>query len=148
MANYCDNSDLAYERPKILDYGVEDWTDRITEAVSIINRAIEINWYRAASKEYDLDYREYAFDSDLLLNASTQLKRLCVYKSLNIIYRYLSKESPEADAFERYASLYEDMYKNELSDVLAQGLDYDWDGSGAIDYTEKLMPISRRLQRC
>jgi hypothetical protein len=148
MASYpCTNDDLAAERPKILDYGVFDWTDKILEAKAFIDRTISARWYRAACKEYSVDYRVYEFDSDLLLNANEQLGLLCVYKTLQLIYQYLSKDTPEPDAFERNAKRYEKLYAVELSDVLANGLDYDWDSSGSIDNTEKLMPSMRRLKR-
>jgi len=147
MADYCTNADLAEVRPKILSLGVADWATQIAEATSIINRALEVRWYRQACKEYALDYREYQFDADLLLNASTQLNRLGVYKTLQLAYIYLAKDSPDADAFERQANTFAKLYSTELADVLAQGLDYDWDESGALYYTEKRMSSLRRTRR-
>lgn len=147
MADYCTNDDLVSLRPNILLLGVADWGTEITEATTMINRAIETRWYRQACREYSLDYREYAFDADLLLNAAEQLTRLCTYKALQLAYQKLQKDSPEADAFERQAKNYSKLYTTELADVLAQGLDYDWDDSGAIGDTEKRMPSMRRLKR-
>lgn len=147
MADYCTNADLVVERPQILRKGVEDWSAQITEATVIINRSLDSRWYRSASREYNVDYREYEFDPDLLLDADVQLKRLGVYKTLQLAYQYLSKDAMEPDAFERQARRYEKLYAAELSDVLASGLNYDWDNSGAIDSTEKLMPTMRRLKR-
>lgn len=147
MADYCANSDLIVVRPKILSYGVSDWADQIAEATSIINRALETRWYRQACNEYEVDYREIPFDADLLLSASTQLTRLGVYKTLQIAYTYLTKDSPTDDGFRKQAEYFQKEYATELNEVLAQGLDYDWDESGALYYTEKRMPSMRRLQR-
>ncbi|KKM85176.1 hypothetical protein LCGC14_1291730 [marine sediment metagenome] len=147
MADYCDDDNLVALRPKILLLGVATWAPQITEATAVINRALETRWYRQACREYDLDYREYQFDPDLLLNATVQLTHLGALKSLELAYRLLTKDSPEADAFERQAENYRKLYGTELSEVLAQGLDYDWDDSGAIGDTEKLMPSMRRLKR-
>lgn len=147
MADYCDSADLVALRPNILLLGVAAWATEITEATTIINRALETRWYRQACREYDLDYREYEFDPALLLNADAQLTRLCTYKALQLAYQKLQKDSPEEDAFERQAKNYLKLYGTELSEVLAQGLDYDWDDSGAIGDTEKLMPSMRRLKR-
>jgi len=147
MADYCTNSDLTDVRPKILSYGVSDWADQIAEATRVINRALETRWYRQACQEYEVDYREIQYDADLLLNATTQLTKLGVYKSLEIIYKYLMKDSPTDDGFKMQAEFFAKEYMQELSEVLAQGLDYDWDESGALYYTEKRMPQMRRLQR-
>lgn len=147
MADYCTDDDLAAVRPKILDLGVSGWEEQIAEATAIINRVLEVRWYRQACREYGLDYREYAFNPDLLLSADTQLTRLGVYKSLQLAYLYLAKDAPDADAFERHAKNFEKLYGTELADVLASGLDYDWDESGGLYYTEKLMPSMRRLKR-
>jgi len=147
MADYCDDDDLVAQRPKILSLGVATWATQIAEATTIINRALETRWYRQACREYELDYRAYAFDPDLLLNAADQLTRLGTFKSLELAYMVLQKDSPEADAFERHAGSYRKLYGTELAEVLAQGLDYDWDDSGAIGDTEKRMPSMRRLKR-
>lgn len=148
MADYCTDDDMAAVRPKILDLGVSGWDDQIAEATAIINRVLEVRWYRQACREFGLDYREYEFNPDLLLNAATQLKRLGTYKSLQLAYIHLAKDAPDSDPFERQAKNFEKLYVTELADVLAQGLDYDWDESGALYYTEKRMPSMRRLKRC
>lgn len=144
---YCTDEDLVKIRPRILDLGVTNWDDQIEEADSIINRVLEVRWYRQACREYNLDYREYPYDADLMLNAEDQLTRLGCYKTLQLIYLYLAKDSPEADAFERNAASFQKLYTTELADVLAQGIDYDWDSSGGISTTEKRMPSMRRLKR-
>jgi len=147
MADYCDSDDLVALRPNILLLGVASWATEITEATTIINRALEVRWYRQACREYSLDYRQYEFDPALLLSAAAQLTRIGTYKTLQLAYQKLQKDAPEADAFERQAKNYAKLYGTELSDVLAQGLDYDWDDSGAIGDTEKRMPSMRRIKR-
>jgi len=156
MATYCTEDDMVKVRANIMDLGVASWEDQLTEAKAVIDRAIEVRWYRQAVKDYGsergptrhIDYREYPFDPDLMLNAGTQLTRLAVYKTLQLAYMFLATDAPEPSAFERQAKTFESMYSTELSDVLAQGIDYDWDGSGALDYTEKRTPSMRRLSRC
>lgn len=145
---FCDNSDLDKVRPDILLQGVTDWADQIAEATSIINRALEARWYRQAAKNAGLDPREYPYDQNLLLNSETQLTRLAVYKTLELGYLYLMKDAPDPDAFERETKVFKTMYANELAEVLGAGLDYDWDETGDIAYTEKNIPVMRRLKRC
>lgn len=144
---YCTSDDLAAYRPNIHDLGVPDWTDIIDEGDLILDRVIELKWYRSQCKDQGLDYRNTPFDSALLLTAN-QLKRVSVYKALELAYLYLMKDAPEPDAFERQMQTFQVLYRDELQDVLASGLDYDWDGSGDLDYTEKLAPRSRRLRKC
>lgn len=148
MADYCTDADLVKIRPDILSLGVAAWTDQIAEATSIINRAIEARWYRMACSNAGLDHREYPFNADLLLSADTQLTRLGCYKTLELAFLYLMKDSPEPDAFERECKLFAGLYKNELAEVLGAGLDYDWDETGDLAYTEKDIPVMRRLKRC
>jgi hypothetical protein len=148
MANYCTEDDLEKKRPNIMQLGVDGWDDQLAEADDIIDRAIEARWYRAACSEYNLDYRETPFDRTKLLNAAAEVTRLAVYKTLKLAYMHLQKDKGEADPFERQAANYRKLYVNELAEVLAAGLSYDWSDSGDLDYTEKSMPAVRRLARC
>ena len=147
---YCTEDDLEQVRPNIMQLGVDGWDDQLAEADSIINRVLESRWYRTACKEYGVDYRQTPFDSTKLLNAASQLTRLATYKTLELAYTYLQKDKggPEGDPFERQAGNFRKLYTTELSEVLAYGLDYDWDASGDLDYTEQKMPVTRRLARC
>jgi hypothetical protein len=148
MADYCADADLVKIRPNILLLGVGAWTDQIAEATSIINRAITSRWYKMACSNAGVDHREVPFDADLLLSAETQLTRLGCYKTLELAFLFLMKDSPEPDAFERESKLFANLYKTELAEVLAAGLDYDWDETGDLAYTEKAIPVMRRLKRC
>jgi hypothetical protein len=144
---YCSDSDLIAEKPRILSLGVATWISKIREATAIINRTIEARWYRSAAANFDFDFREVPFSPKLLSRADSQLNRLCVYKALQLAYQFLSKDSVEPDAFERHAKNYEGLYKTELSDVLAVGLDYDWNTSGGLSYEETYTASYRRLKR-
>ena len=145
---YCISADLAEYRPNIHNLGVLDWTATIAKAEAQINRAIEKQWYRPECVAKNLDYRSTPFDPVLFLTAATQLKEASIYLSLKLAYMYLMKDSAEADAFERQMKLFDDLYKEELQEVLSSGLDYDWDDDGEIAASEKLAPKVRRLRRC
>jgi len=147
MANYCDDSDLVDKRPKILTYGVSTFEDQITEATSIINRIIEARWYREAAGNFGYDYRETQFDPDNLLDSETQLKRLAVFKSLELAYELLMKDAPDQDGFERQMNNFAKKYKEELAIVLDVGLNYDWDAGGAITSDERYQKSARTLER-
>ncbi len=143
---YHDHSDLEDIRPDIHNYGVSDFTERMEEAEEIINRTLDSRWYRNVALDAGLDWRETPFNSALVLNTS-QLTRLACYKSLELIYLFLMKEAVEPDAFERQMKLFQSLYKQELSEVLQAGIDYDFDESGDISSDEKSQPSVRRLIR-
>lgn len=146
MAEYCTEDDLVLIRPDVLDLGVASWLDQITEAGKVIDRAIEVQWYRRIAEENNIDWRTTTFDRDLLLNADSQLTRLGCYKSLEYIYLY-SRKHRKDDAFEEERLLFRDMYSDELKEVLLAGIDYDWDSSGALETTETSIQQVRRLVR-
>lgn len=144
---YHSNEDLVSVRPNIFNFGKEDFTEQMEESESIINRVLEARWYRNVATNYSVDWRSTPFDSTLLLNADTQLRRLATYKSLELIYLYLMKESREPDAFERQSGTFKKLYQNELNEVLLSGLDYDWDETGSLAADETYLPRVRRLYK-
>lgn len=145
---YSDDDDLTKIRPKIMEYGVGKWDDQRTEAEGIINRALEVGWYREEAEHLGVDWRDYPFDNSLMLDAATQLNRLSCYKTLELAYMHLMKDSPEPDGFERQMTLFAKRYSEELKAVLADGINYDWDESGVLGALEKRRPARRRLKRC
>ena len=143
---YCSEDDLVKIRPDIMDLGVSDWSDQIEEAGSIIDRAIDVGWYRAIAENNYIDWRTTPFDRELLLNLDTQLKRLGSYKTLELAFLFLKKYSSE-DAFEEERKVFRTMYQDELNEVLTSGFDYDWDEDDEIDVGENVIPQVRRLVR-
>lgn len=145
MAEYCSESDLIKIRPKILELGVTDWTEQIAEASDIIDRAIEVKWYRRIAEENNVNWRTTLFDRDMLKSASTQIKRVGCYKALELIFMYLMKHRAD-DAFEKEREMFSKLYKEEMHEVLLAGLDYDWDDDD-LDSDEISVPRVRRLMR-
>jgi hypothetical protein len=145
---YSTDEDLRKIRPKILEYGVAAWDDQRTEAEATIDRILDHSWYRGEANNLGVNWREYPFDNDLMLEADTQLKTLSCYKTLELAYLHLMKDAPEPDAFERQHGLFKKMFADELRLVLAQGINYDWDESGVLASVEKIRPVKRRLKRC
>lgn len=145
MAEYCGASDLIKIRPKILELGVTDWTEQIVEAGSMIDRSIEVKWYRRIAEENDVNWRTTLFDRDLLKSADTQLTRVACYKTLELIFMYIMKHRAN-DAFEKEREMFSNLYKEEMREVLFAGLDYDWDDDD-LDSDEISVPRVRRLIR-
>lgn len=141
------DEDLLAIRPNILSYGITDFELQMQEAENIIIRMLDARWYRNVASDNGIDFRSTPLDAELFLNATDQLSRLSSYKSLQLIYLHLMKESPEADAFERQSGTFKKLYAEEQKEVLDAGLDYDWSDDGTIDAGENIVPRIRRLQR-
>jgi len=140
---YSTDADLVKIRPNILSLGVDDWTEQHKKAFAIINRVIELRWYKDAAKEYSLDWRDTAFSPDLVEDG--YLKDLSVYKTFELAYLFLMKGTD--DPFEKQMKAFRDRYNEELKMVLAMGINYDWDGSGVVVDTERYQRTPRRLTR-
>lgn len=147
MADVVKDRHLRKVRPDIFSFGVESFKDQKDEAEDIVNRALDARWYRRVAQDSGLDYQTTPFDKTLMLNASTQLWRVYTYKALELIYMYLMKNTPNGDAFDRQREMFMKLYKEELSEVLTAGIDYDFSGDDSIDAGENAIPSVRRLVR-
>lgn len=146
MAEYCLESDLVLIRPDILNLGIDEWSEQITEAGKIIDRAIDVQWYRRNAEDYYVDWRSNPFDRDRLSNVAGQLTRTGCYKTLELIYLYLMKHRID-DAFAKERDLFAKLYKDEIAEVMASGIDYDWDNDDDEDADETFITRTRRLKR-
>lgn len=144
MANYSDDADLLLIRSGLSSYG-SDWTTYHTEAKSVIDRYLEAKWFRPESTERGYDYETAPFDSDNLRAA--QLTNLSAYKTLELIYRFLMKDTPEPDGFKQQMLFFRDEYDRELEALLHLGIDYDWDEDDSFAEDERITPVIRRLRR-
>ena len=144
MTTYSTDSDLRKYRPNIMEFG-DDWSDQREEAYAIINRLIETRWYRKAAIEMGYDPIVTLFDSTKV--KGELLKRAECFKTLELIFMYLKKEVSEEDGYERFEKTFRDRYNEEISLVLAAGIDYDWSGSGVFEDEELKVRVSRRLVR-
>jgi hypothetical protein len=145
MATYCTDADLVKWRPNILQLGVEDWKEQREEAYAIINRVIEIRWYRQVAEEMGYDWRLTAFTPASVRTGT--LTRLECFKTLELAYMHLKKGTPEADGFERLEEQFRLRYSEELDLVLADGIDYDWSGNDTFDDDEIAIFATRRQKR-
>jgi hypothetical protein len=142
---YSVDEDLSKVRPNILTLGVSDWTTHHEEAFDMINRLLISKWYIQAATENGFDWRAEPFDPEKV--DASQLVRASSYKTLELAYLYLMKDSPEPDGFEREMELFRKLFDAEMRTVLGVGISYDWDESGTIEDDETYQPQTRRLYR-
>jgi hypothetical protein len=145
MASFNSDNDMKKFRPNILDLGVDSWKTQREEAYSIICRAVDLRWYRKVAADMGHDWRETPFNADLILG--DDLQRAGTFKSLELAYLYIKKSGEADDAHSNLEKEFRKLYTEEIDAVLAVGIDYDWDGSGATDWTEQQIYSSRRQMR-
>jgi hypothetical protein len=138
--------DIIKVRPDIVKYGVTDFTEQMKESELKVFRSVDARWYRPLATNYSIDWRADPFDPQLL-GTPSQLTACAVYKSLQLIYIYLQKDSPEPDGFERNSKNFQKLYENELAETLIAGIDYDWDKDDEISSSESINTRVRRLYR-
>lgn len=140
---YATDADLAKFRQDINDLGVSAWTNQHAEATRIIDRALEVGWYRSAATERGIDWQQTQYNSALLLSSATQLNVLGVYCALMLAYDYLMTSTDTDGPWHALGEFYATKFQDELKAILSSGLDYDWDSSGSIEaseYAEQRMP--------
>ena len=147
MGNYSTDTDLLKIRSNILSLGVLNWESKHKDAKEYIDRSLASRWYRTIAADNNVDYRSVPFTGDQLSDGGTQVNLLSCYKTLELIYLDLMKDTPESDGFERHSSIFEKKYHKEFEEILSSGIDYDWDDSGSITSEEKDQPKKRRLQK-
>ncbi len=146
MATYCEDTDLLVYRNDILTLGVSSWETQRLEAFAIINRVIIVRWYNKAAQSMGADPTFTLFDPTKVMN--DDLKRLEIFKTLELAFVQLAKATPDPDGFERFRKMFKTMYGEELDSVLGMGLTYDWSGDGEVDQDEYMIQAPRRLSRC
>lgn len=145
MANYSDDNDLIELAPKIKELGVDDWSKMHDEAKKLIDREVEVKWYKERAREHGVDWTSTPYNPDLVLG--DDFKRLSSFKALELIFRFLLASGPESEVFQAQMQLWHDLYEEELEKTLSYGIGYDWDASGAVEPDERLEPAIRRLVR-
>ena len=130
---YSDDQDLEKVQFEILREGTQSWSSQHIEAELIINREIKNNWFKPLAGSFS---HTDEFDERKLLNTKHKLVRASVYKVLELAYLSLMNQIDEAANFSSKTKFFRGLYEEEISNVISDGLSYDWDGSGDIDQSE------------
>lgn len=147
---FCTDSDLtavAADVRHLVPSELDDWSVQRALAEEAVLRDISRVWYAPAARARGIDPDSMPLDLSRLTPA--EIRPLTVLKSLEVVYGYLAKPgSREADGFERSADRYRRRYGEELNNIAAAGLSYDWDASGRVETGETSAPRApRRLAR-
>lgn len=147
MSYYSSHNDLRKYWAGIDQCGIDDLDDIQAEAYRLVNRDIELGWYRAQCDALDIDYTETRFAASSLED-TTPCKALECFKLLELLAAALTLHPGTAESRDTWQEMrdhYHARYDDELAKVLSLGLQYDWDTTTTDDITPAQ---PRRLTRC
>jgi len=136
---YATNAQLTAVQPTIVNHGITDFTDQLTEAEADVNRHLEVNWYnKTFTQGFDQIGRAVGAEFDATLLTDTQWTRSTIYRALYAhILPLLSPYQVGGDSFREMMDYYRERYFEEIEMEMAQGVEYDLDNDGSITRTEK-----------
>ena len=149
MSNYATDSDVLEIEPRIKDFGVIDFTADHTKTTADIQRLLRIEWWPRVSRQSSTKYFSGAgLEMDNTKLQAAQFKRTAVYHVLAYyILPRLTQHQGEDDRFFQMISFYKNKFREEFDLVLADGIEYDYDGDGTVDEVEKQTAHYNRLIR-
>jgi len=134
---FSQDSDLVDLIPDILSLGITSFADDHAKAQSDIERELRIKWWPRKNIAGEMDNTKLT---------ATQFTMASAYL---VLWRYALPQLTnwtEGDRFGNMIDFYKARYGEELESVLADGVDYDEDSDGTVDYDEK-QPVGQRLDR-
>jgi len=139
---------LEYE-PNIQDFGIFEWDDALEKGRQDVLRHLRIEWFPTQQLgKFDITVigTNVEMDEDKL--DADQLKRAHVYRTLAYyIFPRLSKFEPELDVFQMRMEHYRNLWREEIDDVIKDGVHYDIDSDGTFSDLEKESTYFGRLRR-
>jgi len=144
MANYATETNMETLCPQIMEGGIADFEDQLTEASRRVDRDL-LEWYRRESERRGVDSEDYPFDRDLVDDDDVTV--LCAMKGIELAAEVLTSHDPDGDVWSQIRDHYADEYAKELKQILLVGVEYDWDESGTVESDELPVRRRRRLKR-
>jgi|TARA_S200002703_G_C3648052_1_gene198953 hypothetical protein len=150
MAMSTDTDVLAHE-PNILDYGIQSFADEHAKTRADILRILRIDWWprhRNVLGKYTINIIDVNLEMDDTKLTESQFTRAAVYHVLAYyILPKLSKFTPEGDVFREKMEYYRSRFNEEIDYILRDGPEYDFDGDGVVEDSEKQPVHYGRLVR-
>ena len=149
MSNYATDSDVLEYEPRIKDYGVIDFTADHTKTTADIQRLLRIEWFPRVSKSRSSGYFENTTTEMVTTKlTAAQFKRVAVYHVLAYyILPRLTQHQGDDDRFFQMIAFYKHKFREEFDLVLGDGVEYDFDGDGTVENSEKETTHHNRLVR-
>ena len=146
---YATNAQLIDVQPTIVNHGITDFTDQLTESETDVKRYIEVNWY---NKHIDQGFnrigRAVGAEFDATKLTDSQWTRATIYRALDAhILPLLSPFAVGGDTFREMIDYYRNRFVEEMDMELAKGVEYDHDGDSVISRGEKHKHRQDRIYR-
>ena len=132
-------NDIIEYYPDVQEYGIQEFESYFDKTKSDIYRLLEIRWWpvRAKSDYRVTDIRIYQEMNTAKLTDS-QFTRAAVYHCLSYyILPMLTKFDPDGDRFQEQMRHFNSRFEEEFDLVIRKGVEYDDDGDGVIETSEK-----------
>ena len=150
MSNYATDTDVLEYEPQIKEFGIIDFSAYHAKTTADIQRLLRIEWWPRVSRNYSAG--KYFNSTDLEMDATklttTQFTRAAVFHVLAYyILPQLTQHGVDRDRFREMIDFYKAKFREEFDLVLQDGVEYDYDGDGTVENTEKQTEHFNRLIR-
>lgn len=135
---YATNADLVDVQPSIINHGITDFTDQLTEAEADVNRHIEIEWFNKSFRQgFNAIGRAIGSEFDATLLTGSQWQRATIYRALYAhILPLLSPYAVGGDTFREMMDYYRNRFHEEMNAEIAKGVEYDANNDGSVSRSE------------
>ena len=150
MSNYTTDADLLEYEPQIKEFGVIDFSAAHSKTTADIQRLLRIEWWPRVSRQTSTSrhFNTTDLEMDTTKLTASQLKRTAVYHCLAYyILPQLTQHTADPDRFRMMIDFYRARFREEFDYVLQDGVEYDFDGDGTVQNTEKQPEHFNRLVR-
>jgi len=125
---YSSDADLLKLIPDILSLGIESFVLEHPKAEADLQRELRIKWWPRKNIAGEMDTTKLTPAQFTMASAYLVLWRYALPQLTNWV---------DGDRFGNMIDFYKARYGEELEAVLSDGVDYDEDGDGAVDFAEK-----------
>ena len=144
------DDDLITYQPDILNYGITEFTDEHTKARDDILRKLRNEWWGRAKTYNAVESNSSNAQMDVDRLTESQFTRCAVYRVLSeYALPQLTKWNADGDEdkFQVMMMHYHTKYAEEFSNILLDGVEYDFDDDGTIQDDEREAIHTTRLMR-
>jgi hypothetical protein len=150
MSNYSTDADVLEYEPQIKEYGIIDFSSYHAKTTADIQRLLRIEFWPRVSRTYSSGkyFNSTELEMDNTKLQATQFTRAAVFHVLAYyILPQLTQHGPDRDRFREMIDFYKSKFREEFDLILQDGVEYDFDGDGVIENTEKQTEHFNRLVR-
>lgn len=132
------DSDLTALQPDILSLGISAFTSEHAKAQADIERHLRAHWWTRTGYEDEMD---------TTLLTESQFTRAAAYRVLSAYALPQLSTWQDGDRFSMMIAFYDAKYEEELSEILLDGVEYDYNQDSTVSVSEKTPKHELRLVR-